>query len=87
MVNRKLDSDTKMRDTVNDAGENTRRLGESVQTEKEFVHKKLLELKQMQGIHDDRMTKYKDEKVIFERKQDQLRNDIREFENLIQEVA
>lgn len=68
MVNRKLDSDTKMRDTVNDAGENTRKLADAVNTEKEYVHKKLLELKQMQGIHDDRMTKYKDEKTIFERK-------------------
>ena len=87
MVNRKLDSDTKMRDTVADAGENTRNLSAQVNADKEFVHKKLLEIKQMQGVHDDRMTKYKDEKGLFERKQDQLRNDIREFEQLVQDIS
>ena len=33
------------------------------------------------------MTKYKDEKGLFERKQDQLRNDIREFEQLVQDIS
>lgn len=40
----------------------------------------------MQGLHDDRMAKYKDEKGMFERKHDQLRNDIREFETLAQDM-
>jgi len=60
---------------------------EGIEIEKDFVHKKLQELKQMQGVHDDRMAKYRDEKIMFERKQEQLRGDVREFERLTQDLC
>lgn len=41
----------------------------------------------MQGVHDDRMAKFRDEKTLFERKQDQLRGDVREFERLSQDLC
>ena len=41
----------------------------------------------MQGVHDDRMAKYRDEKIMFERKQEQLRGDVREFERLTQDLC
>jgi hypothetical protein len=41
----------------------------------------------MQDVHEDKMSKYKDEKTMFERKQEQLRHDVREFERLSQELC
>jgi hypothetical protein len=72
-----------MHDAVNEAAYNQKKIFEAIDNEKDFVHKKLMELKQMQGVHDDRMSKYKDEKIVFERKQEQMRNDVREFEKLM----
>ena len=86
-VNRKLDQEAKMHDSVTEAANNQKKLIDQIEAEKDFVHKKLMELKQMQGVHDDRMSKYKDEKILFERKQEQLRLDVREFERLSQDLA
>ena len=59
-----------MHDSVTEAANNQKKLIDQIEAEKDFVHKKLMELKQMQGVHDDRMSKYKDEKILFERKQE-----------------
>lgn len=59
-----------MHDQVTDAATKQAKLVEGIEIEKDFVHKKLAELKQMQGVHDDKMAKYRDEKIMFERKQE-----------------
>lgn len=76
-----------MHDQVNEGAAKQQKLVEGIELEKDYVHKKLQELKQMQGVHDDRMAKYRDEKIMFERKQEQLRGDVREFERLTQDLC
>ena len=86
-VNRKLDSEIKMREIVNEANQRTKKISEDIDRGHDKMNKMIADLFQLSKVHEDKMARFQDDKATFEKSRDRLRQDVREFEKLCQDIS
>jgi hypothetical protein len=83
----KLDADQKLRGMVADTHAMAVGIQKELLEEIDVVKSQVAEHTQLLNVHEDKMVRLNDDRLIFEQSRDQLRNDIREFEMLVQEIS
>ena len=86
-INQKLDSNARLRDVVEAASAAAERARAEAHADNAQLQQQFNDVRLKVETHDDRMARLNDDKKIFEVGRDQLRNDIKEFEKLCQDIS
>ena len=76
-----------MRDLIEDIRTNLTTVQTEIYKEIEFIEKDVKHYKEQYAVHDDLMTKLKDDSKIYENSCNLLRENIKDFELLVQDVS
>ena len=86
-INIKIDKELQLNDKMENLKIQHNAFRKEYDTNNEKVGRKIAELNQLYGIHEDKLARYNDEKNRLTQSRDQMRADIREFEKFVQEIS